>query len=247
MDNHQTTTQYLYRHGLAILGLVVVAGFGFTACSDLNMDGGEGVGQINFHLSDSSDPEELAAGEQAFSEGEGSPTLDGNHQSGNTGNPNAGNRVSGLEAVIIDIQQIRIHYSASVIDTVGADSVVVEEGPGKKWIDVPIEPVKIDLLDITGTMELLAEAELPEGFYSEVRLILGDESEVVVNGETHDLFVPSGEQSGYKVKLNRSLHSGEVLDVTIEFDAAKAVRVTGNNRYMLHPVLRIFTGHNSTS
>jgi hypothetical protein len=37
----------------------------------------------------------------------------------------------------------------------------------------------------------------------------------------HDLMVPSGSASGYKIKFNQTLNSGQEMDVTLEFDAEK--------------------------
>lgn len=42
-----------------------------------------------------------------------------------------------------------------------------------------------------GSWELLGEAELEEGTCSQIRLVLGDNNELVVNGESYPLQTPS--------------------------------------------------------
>lgn len=197
---------------------------GFSACNDLNVDGSEGVGQMNLHLSNVS--------EVAKDPG------------GGKGGPNGGS-IENLEEVNIDVLEVQVLYLDSVIDTVAADSITIEPAPEghAKWITLEeIAPQEINLMDLTGTNILLGSVELEEGFYAEIRLVLGSNNNVVVDGETHPLKVPSGQQSGYKIKLGEPLHSGEVMDLTIEFDAEQSVKQTGNGRFMLQPVLKAFEG-----
>lgn len=200
---------------------------GFSACSDLNTDNTEGVGQINFHLTNSSEAAHDSRG------GKGGPP----DQS-----------IDNLEEVNIDVEVLQVLYLPSLIDTVAADSITIEPAPEgeAKWVTLEeIEPQEINLLDLTGSDILLGSEELEEGFYAEIRLILGSDNYVVIDGEEHPLKVPSGQQSGYKIKLGEPLYSGEIMDLTIEFDAEKSVKVTGNGQYILQPVLKAFEGTDS--
>lgn len=218
---------------IGVLFLFVI-GMSISACDSLNLDDTEGIGQVNFHISDATEASKRASND---------PGSQGNRG----GQPN--NPVEGLEEVNIDVQELRVHYLESAIDTVSADSITIEpdeEGDGE-WITLPVEEGEINLLDLIEADTLLASAELDEGFYSEIRLILGNENNIVVDGETHSLKVPSGQQSGFKIKLGEPLHSGEILDLTIEFDAEKSVKVTGNGQYMLQPVLNAFHGRTNGS
>lgn len=207
--------------GLLILFTALI---GFTACNELNLDGSEGEGTINFHLMNSSSDVQESASRKA------------------------NNPIEGLQEINIEIHELRIRYSPVRIDTVSADSVVVEEDEDGKseWLSVPITPVKINLLDVSNADTLLSSADLPAGYYSEIRLILGDDNDVVdENGDVHALTTPSGQQSGYKIKFYSRLHSGEEFDLTINFDAQESINITGNNRYMLHPVLNAKKGRNN--
>lgn len=197
---------------------------GLSACSDINTDNSKGEGQINFHLTNSSEA--------------------GNPHDDSKGGPKD-QSVDNLDEVNIDVEALQVLYLPSLIDTVAADSIMIEPAPEgeAEWITVEeIEPQEINLLDLEGSDVLLGSEELEEGFYAEIRLILGSDNNVVVDGEEHSLKVPSGQQSGYKIKLGEPLHSGEIIDLTIEFDAEKSVKMTGNGQYMLKPVLKAFEG-----
>ncbi len=140
------------------------------------------------------------------------------------------------EEVNIDVQGLRIHYTPFDSDTVEAG-----EGDGK-WIDLPVDPMVVNLLELTnGVDTLLSSADLDPGHYRELRLILGHDNTVVVDGEINDLKVPSGQQSGYKIKFETDLESDEELDLIIDFDAARSVHKAGRSgKYILKPVLKAF-------
>ncbi len=141
------------------------------------------------------------------------------------------------EEVNIDLQGLRIHYTPASSDT-------VEPNPERdgEWIDLPVEPMTVNLLELqNGVDTLLAAAELEPGHYQELRLMLGSNNNVVVDGTTHDLKVPSGQASGYKVKFKTELEEGEELDITIDFDAGQSVHKAGKSgKYILKPVLKAF-------
>lgn len=134
------------------------------------------------------------------------------------------------EAVNVDIQQVLIH-SASDAD---------EQDGG--WI--PLDGMNrgvYNLLDFSnGVDTLLAEdTELPPGQISQIRLVLGDNNSIVVDGETHTLKTPSAQQSGLKLKVNHRLTPGVTYEVLLDFDAARSVVSTGRGgKYSLKPVIR---------
>jgi hypothetical protein len=137
------------------------------------------------------------------------------------------------QEVNVDVQGLRIHFTPTFSDT--ADTT----GNGK-WIDLPIDPEIINLLELTDTSILLSEAgDLEPGRYKEFRLILGDNNTVVIDSTEHDLKVPSGQQSGFKIKFQTELEAGEEVDVMIDFDAHESVHQAGNSgKYILKPVLK---------
>lgn len=94
---------------------------------------------------------------------------------------------------------------------------------------------------------LVASGEMPSGEITEIRLILNDNNTIVVNGVTQDLKTPSGQSSGWKVKLsqNPALVPGVAYSLLLDFDAAKSIVSTGNGKYLLKPVVRGITAATS--
>jgi len=140
---------------------------------------------------------------------------------------------ANYQQVNIDVQALRIHYTPNSSDTTDSEG---------KWIDLPVDPMQVNLLNLTnGVDTLLASADLDPGHYRELRLILGSDNTVMVDSMMHDLKVPSGQQSGYKIKFETDLESGEDIDVVVDFDAARSVHKAGNSgKYILRPVLKAF-------
>ncbi len=103
-----------------------------------------------------------------------------------------------------------------------------------------VEKKVYDILKLTnGEEALLGEIELPEGELNEIRLILGDNNQLVIEGETIDLDTPSASQSGLKIKLNEMLEAGVTYELVLDFDAAKSIVKAGNSgKYILKPVIR---------
>lgn len=144
------------------------------------------------------------------------------------------------QQVNIDVQGLRIHYTPFESDS--AESDTAESSHDGEWIDLPFEPMNVNLLELTnGVDTLLTEADLEPGHYKELRLILGSDNSVMVDSTITDLKVPSGQQSGYKVKFQTDLEEGEEIEVTVDFDAGRSVHKAGNSgKYILKPVLKAF-------
>lgn len=141
------------------------------------------------------------------------------------------------QEVNVDVQALRVHYTPLSDDTVNVDP----EKDGK-WIDFPVDPITVNLLELTnGVDTLISSADLDPGRYKELRLILGQDNTVMVDDMLHDLKVPSGQQSGFKIKFDTELRAGEEIDVVIDFDASRSVHKAGKSgKYILKPVLKAF-------
>lgn len=95
---------------------------------------------------------------------------------------------------------------------------------------------------------LVASGEMPSGEITEIRLVLNDsENTIVVGGVSQALTTPSGQSSGWKVKLkeNPELVPGATYSLLLDFDAAKSIVRTGNGKYLLKPVVRGLTAATS--
>ena len=148
------------------------------------------------------------------------------------------------ESVLIDIREIRVHKNADAVmeedsDSDGNDNGEEEENDGE-WIIISDEPQKVDLLQLTnGVTEFLGETELEAGTYSQMRLILGDENEITVNGVTQKLTTPSAQQSGLKLNIHAEVESNAVYTLLLDFDASRSIVKAGNSgKYLLKPVIK---------
>jgi len=96
-----------------------------------------------------------------------------------------------------------------------------------------------NLLTLTaGNDVLLVSNEIPSGTISQIRLLLGDEKNTVVekSGESFPLVTPSGQSSGVKIKLNQTFEGGIDYTIILDFDAARSV-VNNPQKYILKPVI----------
>jgi hypothetical protein len=105
-------------------------------------------------------------------------------------------------------------------------------------------PGQYNLLAFTnGKDTLLADATIPPGTISQIRLILGDNNYIVTNeGEKIMLKTPSAQQSGLKVQVHQTVSGGILYRLKLDFDAGKSIVKAGNSgNYLLKPVLRIIS------
>lgn len=97
-----------------------------------------------------------------------------------------------------------------------------------------------DLLTLTaGNTQLLADAELPTGKITEMRLVLGGENSVTVDGVDYSLQAPSDEQSGLSLNVNQDLKAGETYTFLLDFDVENSIVKESDGNYLLKPVLRV--------
>jgi hypothetical protein len=137
---------------------------------------------------------------------------------------------AGYDAVNIDVAKLEIK---STSDT-GSNG----------WQELPITPGVYNLLDFRNGMDmLLSSVELPAGLVSQMRLVLGNNNTIEVNGNSMPLPLqtPSAQTSGLKFNIHATLVEGVDYKIWIDFDAARSVVVTGGTDYILKPVVRTFT------
>lgn len=108
------------------------------------------------------------------------------------------------------------------------------------WQVLRSEPFDIDLLTLrNGVFATLAVTQVPAGHYSQIRLKLASGSNVVIDGVAHPLKVPSGMESGYKLVGGFDVPAGGLIDLTLDFDAARSIVLTGSGTYILKPTARV--------
>jgi len=107
-----------------------------------------------------------------------------------------------------------------------------------------VHPGVYNLLALTnGKDTLLADATIPAGTISQVRLILGDNNYIITTtGDKISLKTPSAQQSGLKVQIHEQVSGGVLYRLTLDFDVARSIVFAGNSsNVILKPVLRILS------
>jgi hypothetical protein len=145
----------------------------------------------------------------------------------------------GYDHVWVTIEKVRVHRSSTASDS--------DSG----WSEVTLAaPTRVDLLELTnGTLLPLGQTELPSGTYTQMRLVLSDNSSADPEANAVQptdspgpipLTTPSGHQSGLKMKVNMEVPAGQVADFAIDFDACKSFVKAGNSgKILLKPVLAV--------
>lgn len=93
------------------------------------------------------------------------------------------------------------------------------------------DTVTVNLLDLrNGITDDLAEAELEPGTYDLVRIYVSDASLSIIGGETFDLKVPGGEQTGIKVFISPAVEitGGLTSELLLDFNLDKSFILKGN-------------------
>jgi len=125
---------------------------------------------------------------------------------------------------------------------------------GDTWITVSEQEQTFDLLSLTGGLTaLMGEEALESGEYGQIRLLISSAEVVIVEGEgvdeievTYPLQIPSGSASGLKIGKGFTIEDGEILELVIDFDAARSIHKLGSNDiYQLKPVLRLVAAEQS--
>lgn|SRR5690554_1010324 len=150
------------------------------------------------------------------------------------------------DAVYIDIQGVRVgvadEYFYDDDPYIDDNADDLDELNEVEWVDLALNnPGLYNLLDYrNGETVLLAGGDIPSGKISQVRLLLGDESHVVIDGVEHPLKTPSAQTSGLKFNLHDVLMPDLMYSFVIDFDASRSVVKTGNGNYILKPVIRTY-------
>ena len=98
-----------------------------------------------------------------------------------------------------------------------------------------------DLLRLVNDKDtILADAQIPSGKLHQIRLVLGSENYVKLQGTTEliKLETPSAQQSGLKLNVQYDVTDERLYTILLDFDVAKSIVKTGNGKYMLKPTIR---------
>lgn len=142
-----------------------------------------------------------------------------------------------VEHIWITIKEVQLHVA-------GDPS---ENG----WKTVATPDKQFDFLELvnglTAPLDLFA---LPAGHYTQIRLMVDDESvsggekksenTIVINGETYPLLIPSAWRTGIKCVRPIFIAENEVTEICLLFNAFTAIHYSAENGYMMRPAIRTY-------
>lgn len=135
------------------------------------------------------------------------------------------------EKVNVDIQSVQVSQSE------------INNDADQDWITLSSNTVGvINLLDYTNGKELtLTDGDFPAGRVAQIRLVLGTNNSISLDGNSLALIAPSSMQSGLKLQVNTNLTEGIIYKFRLDFDVSKSIVKTGKDEYILKPVVRIIS------
>ncbi|MEA3406198.1 MAG: DUF4382 domain-containing protein [Pseudomonadota bacterium] len=163
--------------------------------------------------------------------------------------------IDEANAVWVEFTGLSIKQKSEDEELTADETTTEEELDTSEWTEITFnEPLRVNLLTLQGSnhISLLSEQSLPATTYSEIRLHVSMDNELdtyieLTDGSQHELTVPSGSQTGLKVKGEITVPENGEVAFTIDFDVRKSIVVQGNGEYKLSPVLKLtedsLTGH----
>ena len=133
---------------------------------------------------------------------------------------------TAYEEVNVDIREVRVKFSDDTLSNSG-------------WVTLTTYPGIYNLLAYqNGVDTLLGTGVFPLQVVKEIRFVLGPNNTIKDAGVVYPLTIPSGSESGLKIKINKKLNA-TLETIIIDFDAALSVTKEGTGDYKLRPVLKI--------
>lgn len=137
----------------------------------------------------------------------------------------------GVQHVWLTIKQVDLHTSDS------------------NWVTVAQPNARFDFLSlVNGLTTPLNLYPLPAGHYTQIRLILAEDgessdgivpaNEIVVNGESFPISIPSGTQTGIKCVHQFTIDPNEFAEICIQFDILKAINYNNGKGYTMKPAYK---------
>jgi hypothetical protein len=124
------------------------------------------------------------------------------------------------------------------------------------WQDIEMydSPLTVNLLElVNGVREELGIADLPSGYYTQMRLITGDTPDdpnlpyanFVIDTsnppETYELKVPSGSMSGEKIVGGFRINTNQTTELILDIDACRSVvkSVGSSDKWIIKPTIKV--------
>lgn len=142
-----------------------------------------------------------------------------------------------------DVTEVNLHIKQVSIHRSAADANDSTAG----WITLANTDTVVNFLAlINGSTTVLADTALDPGHYDQLRLLLGSDNEIVVDGITFPLTIPSGTQTGVKLNLDFDIQADETYQLYLDFNASHSIHQRGHlGTFMMRPTFHAFMQHNS--
>jgi len=144
-----------------------------------------------------------------------------------------------VASIVVMLSEVQLHKAVAEQEQ-GQQQEQEAEG---EWITIGVSEnvAEFDLLDIEGIEQFLGSSEIEAGKYTQVRLVV-DTIKVAFKdasgneGELEEAEVPSKE---LKLVHPFDIVEGETTALVIDFDADKMVTVTGADKVIVKPVVKL--------
>ncbi|MBI2952312.1 DUF4382 domain-containing protein [bacterium] len=109
------------------------------------------------------------------------------------------------------------------------------------WITVRgNQSATVNLLEWNnGKAMLIGAADVPAGRYTQIRLKVQSAEVVTMDGQTHQVTIPSGDQTGLKLVSEFNVSEGSTSELVLDFDVQKCIVATGSQKFVLRPTIRV--------
>lgn len=149
----------------------------------------------------------------------------------------------GTSTISVKLMDAPGDYDHVFIDVVDVMVKVNDESENdENWVSLEaINPGVYDLLELTGGVNVLLvdDFEVLSGTLNQIRLVLGDDNTIVIDGETYPLTTPSAQQSGLKIQVDETLLPNIGYTFLLDFDVDESIVNAGNSgNIILKPVIR---------
>jgi len=132
---------------------------------------------------------------------------------------------NSFQEVNVDIREVQVKFFGDDKD--------------ENWVSMPTNARIYNLLRFqVGKDTVLAIGNLQREEVKQIRFILGPNNTVRDNGVLYPLTIPSGSESGLKIKISKKLNA-TLETLIIDFDAELSVKKEGNGDYKLRPVIKV--------
>lgn len=161
----------------------------------------------------------------------------------NCGNDDSSSPAQGTSQISVKLMDAPGDYDHVFIDIVDVMVKVNDaSNDDSGWQSLnAINAGVYDLLELTGGINILLvdDFEVLSGTLNQIRLVLGDNNTVVMDGQTFPLDTPSAQQSGLKIQVNETLLPNIAYTFLLDFNVDESIVIAGNSGNInLKPVIR---------